>query len=321
MPTQKSYARLGLFIVIAAIIVLGTAWIFIERMRAREVIGFVTYSSENVSGLDVSSPVRYRGVPVGRVTDLRVDPSGSGRTIEIDFEIFQDRVSTLGSDAARMQRIIDSDLLSRLRALVVSNPVTGEAYLFIDVPDNPPPPPVLGFTPTRPYIPSMPTRLSALQDRLPEVLERLDVVLRGLRDVAAAVPEILARSDRFLTEIERLLRTSELPQVATDSRRFFGDSGKQFERMAVTLETLAQHGETLAAAADETVATIRTADLAGTSRVARDAADQSSAAAQELRRSLPIIRDSLVELRELARGLQDQPESLVYGNRPPPKKK
>ena len=39
-------------------------------------IAMVTYTTENVSGLDVSSPVRYRGVPVGRVTDLRVDPRG-----------------------------------------------------------------------------------------------------------------------------------------------------------------------------------------------------------------------------------------------------
>ena len=45
----------------------------------------------------------------------------------------------------------------RLRAQVSSNPVTGEAYLLLDVPQDPPPPMALGFTPDRPYVPSMPT--------------------------------------------------------------------------------------------------------------------------------------------------------------------
>ena len=49
------------------LVVLATALLFIQRMRSREVIEMVTYTRDNVSGLDVSSPVRYRGVPVGRV--------------------------------------------------------------------------------------------------------------------------------------------------------------------------------------------------------------------------------------------------------------
>ena len=68
-------------------------------------IGMVTYTTENVSGLDVSSPVRYRGVPVGRVTDLRVDPRGN--TIEIDFEVFLHRLNTIGFNASRIQKIAD----------------------------------------------------------------------------------------------------------------------------------------------------------------------------------------------------------------------
>jgi hypothetical protein len=44
--------------------------------------------------------------------------------------------------------------------------------------------------------------------------------------------------------------------------------------------------------------------------------DQTSLAADDLRRSLPAIRESLEELRELARQLQDQPESVVFGPRP-----
>ena len=86
MAVEKSYARLGVFIVVTLVVVLATAALFIQRWRSHEVIAMVTYTTENVAGLDISSPVRYRGVPVGRVTELSVDPHGI--TVEIDFEVF-----------------------------------------------------------------------------------------------------------------------------------------------------------------------------------------------------------------------------------------
>ena len=81
MAVEKSYARLGLFIVVVMVVILATALLFVQRLRSREAIEDGHLHQDNVIGLDVSSPVRYRGVPVGRVTDLHVDPGGS--TIEM----------------------------------------------------------------------------------------------------------------------------------------------------------------------------------------------------------------------------------------------
>src|SRR5688572_16933074 len=100
MAVEKSYARLGLFLVVVLVVVLATALLFIQRLRSRAVIGAVTYTTENVSGLEVSSPVRYRGVSIGRVSDVRVDPRGV--TVQIDFELFPERLSTIGVDAERI---------------------------------------------------------------------------------------------------------------------------------------------------------------------------------------------------------------------------
>src|SRR6476619_5277877 len=148
MAVEKSYTQLGFFIVVGVVVILATALLFIQRMRTRAVIGMVTYTTENVSGLDVSSPVRYRGVSVGRVTDLRVDPRGI--TVEIDFELFIDRLNTIGVSPSRIKQITDfGGVFPRLRARIVANPVTGEAYLFLDVPKNPPTPMKLEFKPNR----------------------------------------------------------------------------------------------------------------------------------------------------------------------------
>src|SRR6516165_8462463 len=74
MGVERSYAGLGLFIAIALVVILGTAVLFIQRLRTRDTIAFVTYTAENVTGLDVSSPVRYLGVSVGRVRGIHRPP-------------------------------------------------------------------------------------------------------------------------------------------------------------------------------------------------------------------------------------------------------
>ncbi len=72
--------------------------------------------------------------------------------------------------------------------------------------------------------------------------------------------------------------------------------------------------------AEEARGAIRDADVPGSTQSARDALDRTSLAADDLRRSLPAIRDALEQLRELARRLEEQPESVVYGPRQPASK-
>ena len=158
MAAETSYARLGFFVVVGLMVILVTGLFFIQRLRSREVITLVTYFTENVSGLDIASPVRYRGVSVGRVSDVRIHPDGV--TIEVDFELFQERLATIGVSVTRIQRGAELPMAPRLRARVIGNPVTGEGYLLLDVPSNPPPLPELGFTPRRGYVPSMPSTSS-----------------------------------------------------------------------------------------------------------------------------------------------------------------
>jgi len=314
MAVEKSYARLGLFVVIALVVILATALLFIQRMRSREVIELVTYTQENVAGLDISSPVRYRGVPVGRVSNLQVEPGG--RTIEIDFELFIDRLTTVGANVTNIQGLARTGVLERMRAQVVGNPVTGEAYLFLDMPEKPPPPMALGFTPGRPYIPSMPTPISELRDRLPEVLERVEATLQVLRQIVARMPGSLDRADRFFTNVERIVRESELPALSAGSRTFFSTTSAQIEAMASNLDALVGEEGALSKLANDARAAIDAADMPASGRATREAMDEASLAAQDLRRSLPAIRESLGQLRELARQLQEQPESIVHGPRP-----
>jgi paraquat-inducible protein B len=320
MAVEKSYARLGTFLAVGLVVILATALLFIQRMRSREVIRMVTYISENVSGLDISSPVRYRGVALGRVVDLRVDPSGGGDTIEVDFDVFIDRLRTVGADVSNIREMASRDVFPRMRARVVGNPVTGEAYLLLDIPKDAPPPPPPPFPSDRAYVASMPSPLATVQDRLPAVLERTEATLQVLREAINKIPETLDRSNQFFNTAERIIRESELPALSADSRKFFAMTSTQMEQIASNLDGLVGDEGTLMKFAEEARAAIKEADLPQSGRLTRDAMEQTSLAADDLRRALPAMQESLEQLRELARQLQDQPESVVHGPRPAGKK-
>lgn len=319
MAVEKSYARLGFFIVLTLVLLLVTAVFFIQRLKKRPAIGMVTYTTDNVFGLDVSSPVRLRGVPVGRVTAIRVDPRGT--IVQIDFEVFLDRLNTIGLDVSRLRTITDvGGVFPNLRAQLMGNPITGEAYLLLDQPENPPPPMELGFKPNRPYVPSVTSPFEMAQDRLPALLDRANATLQTLREIVARMPDSLDRSDRFFDNTDRIMRESELPTLSADSRKFFATTSAQIEQIRSDMDGVIGSEGSLVKFSEEARAAIKAADLPAATQAAREAADNSRLAADDLRRTLPAIRDSLQELRELSRMLEEQPESLVYGPRPPKEK-
>ena len=315
MASEKSYASLGLFIAVTLIVALGTAVFFIERLKNRASIAMVTYTRENVFGLDVSSGVRLRGVPVGRVTGVRVDPKGD--MVEIDFEVFVDRLNTIGLNVKRLRTITDvGGVFPRTRAHIMGNPITGEAYLLLDQPENPPPPIELGFKPSRTYIPSMPSVFSTVQDRLPALLDTADATLQTLTEIVARMPASLDRTERFFTNAERTMNDSQLPALSADTRKFFTTTSAQIGQIKADMDGVIGTQGTLIKFSEEARAAIKAADFPAMSESAREAADNSKLASDDLRRSLPAIRDSLEQLRELSRTIEEQPESVMYGSRP-----
>jgi ABC-type transporter Mla subunit MlaD len=313
--SEKSYARLGFFILVTVLAVLVTTVFFIQKMKQRPAIGLVTYTTENVFGLDISSPVRLRGVPVGRITDIRVNPRGT--LVEIDFEVFLDHLNTIGLDVGRLKKITDvGGVFPNLRAQLMGNPMTGEAYLLLDQPRNPPPPMELEFTPTRPYVPSMASPFTMVQDRLPKLLDLADETLQALTEIVGKMPDSFERGEQFFNNADRIVRDSQLPALSADSRKFFTTTSAQMEQIRSDMDGLIGTEEALVKFSEEARAAIKEADFPTATQAARDAADNSKLASDDLRRSLPVIRDSLKQMNDVARQLQDQPESIVYGRKP-----
>jgi ABC-type transporter Mla subunit MlaD len=314
MAVEKSYARLGLFIVIVLTVVVATGVLFIQRMRSHAVLAMVTYTTENVSGLDVSSPVRYRGVPVGRVSDVRVDPRAL--LVEIDFEVFLDRLSNIGMNERQIRTISQSGFVfPHMRAQIIPNPVSGQAYVLLDSPETPPPALELGFKPNRAYVPYMPSTIETMEARLPALLDRANATLRTLEEIVSKIPDSLDRTDRFFANMDHIVRESHLPELSTETRNFYATTTAQMEQMKSELDGVIGNDGTLVKFSEEARTAIKDSDLPATTKSAREASETSRLAADDLRRSLPAIQDSLEQMSELARQLQEQPESMVWGPR------
>jgi len=88
MATLKTKFSVGLFLICGiSVAIIGVIWLgmsnYLEKGRL-----FVAYFDESVQGLDVDSPVKYRGVLIGRVHSIGVAPDG--KLIEVVLKIESD---------------------------------------------------------------------------------------------------------------------------------------------------------------------------------------------------------------------------------------
>ncbi|WP_119678251.1 MlaD family protein [Indioceanicola profundi] len=100
METKASYTIVGAF-VLALFAALFVFVVWLARVQLTETTQpYNIYFTGTVTGLVEGSPVRYRGVAVGTVTDIRIDPDNVERvqvTVEVpeDTPIKTDAVATL----------------------------------------------------------------------------------------------------------------------------------------------------------------------------------------------------------------------------------
>jgi phospholipid/cholesterol/gamma-HCH transport system substrate-binding protein len=145
MATLKTKFSVGLFLIIGiAVIIVSVIWLglsnYLERGRL-----FVAYFNESVQGLDVDSPVKYRGVHIGRVHTIGVAPDGN--LIEVVLKIESDIKPDGDTD----------NLVAQLKSVGI----TGLMFLELEQKDGdaeayPP----LSFEPQYPVIDTRPSEIS-----------------------------------------------------------------------------------------------------------------------------------------------------------------
>ena len=95
MNAKTNYTLVGLF-VIMSIVLIFVFVIWLVRPGDETVMrSFKIYFTESVSGLNIDSPVKYRGVTIGKVTRMRINPVN---VEEIEVEILVDDMAPIKTD-------------------------------------------------------------------------------------------------------------------------------------------------------------------------------------------------------------------------------
>ncbi len=206
MATLKTKFSVGLFLIIGmAVIIVGVIWLglsnFLERGRL-----FVAYFNESVQGLDVDSPVKYRGVRIGRVHAIGVAPDG--KLIEVVLKI----ESEINPDG-------DTD---NLVAQLKSVGITGLMFLELEQKgneaDNYPP---LDFKPPYPVIATRPSEIS----KFFKGIEDIFTMFRNL-DVDSISNQVTS----ILKKVDKTIDDARLAELATQMRTTI----KSFQKLAKT---------------------------------------------------------------------------------------
>ncbi|HVK77376.1 MAG TPA: MlaD family protein [Kofleriaceae bacterium] len=129
-----TFLVVGLAILVVALLALGAGRLFRDRAE------LVVYFRENVSGLDIGAPVKFKGITIGQVKDIRISLSQTAiepgdLRIPVIIEIDEDRLAARGAAALDLEEpgVLDRLIELGLRAtLGTESLLTGKRYVALD---------------------------------------------------------------------------------------------------------------------------------------------------------------------------------------------
>jgi ABC-type transporter Mla subunit MlaD len=334
MGSRAAFFRVGLLIVIGLGAIVGLA-IFLGGDRIRHGLFYETYFSETVQGLEVGAPVKFRGVTLGKVTEIglvaaeylhgNVQEAGGGkstsRLVFVRFEVDPKRIGSIPDLA--------TSVANGLRARLASQGITGLSYLELDVvaPYRYPPLEV-PWTPNAEYIPSMPSTLMQVQDAAQSILTKLQSIdtealsnsliglLNDLREELAKgdVHAVLADAQTLLDTLNGAVKGANLPAMSAELQSTLKGvngvvNGPQLQDLMANASAASKR---LAQAAE------KIGPLLNTTETAVKHLDDGRA--DLLAQLAPILRDAraaVANLRETTDALRAYPAQTFLGGPPP----
>lgn len=298
MERRVSYAIVGLFV-----IVLGTAWLAISLWLAlgdfsRDFTRYRVYMDESVSGLYLDAPVKYRGVEIGKVKDIDLNPKVPGQVqllleIESSVPIREDTIAVLTVQGLTGIAFVD---------------LTGGS---LDSPEL-----TVAKEEDYPVIRTGPSFFSRLDTSGTELVTNVNTLAGAMADLMEgegkqSLRDILLNIDAVTSALGR--RAAEIEQSIANTARLLENAAIASERLT---PLLAQVNST-ALAFEEMAQRVG----AASSGVNRYLETSGSGVQQFSQQTLPEVGALVGELRTLADSLksvseklEDDPRALLYGS-------
>lgn len=313
MENKAHAMAAGIFVLVVTTLLIALA-VWLGRETGSSKLYELT-SSESVTGLQPQAPVRFKGVPVGKVTYIGFDPEVPGNVV------------------IRISVDVTTPLSPNSFATLSYQGITGLAFVQLDDVEGQvqqaPPPGASGV----PRLPLRASRLGELTDQAPELLAKVQQVLDNLNgtlnernqqnfgatlanatEATAAIAQAAQNVQRLTAQLDTTLRqridpalagVPALTQEAQRSLQAMREAADQVARLSGNVDALAvrlnEKDGPLDRLAEGTAALSRVAETFG---------------AATLPRVNRVGEDASRVVRQLGRtinNINDNPQSLIFG--------
>ena len=246
MSAPSNHWKLGLFVVAGVGCFLGLLVALGASSLKKESVAYETYFDESVQGLDVGSPVKFRGVTIGNVAEIDIAPDrrhvGVSCAITVSqlvslklLDTSKKKLSLPFGRPAPVTLAVPPDL----RMQLASAGITGVKFIsidFFDIKDNPPP--ILPFPVPVNYVPSAASTLKSLEDavlkavnRFPEIADQLVLVTTQVNHLLSAVDDekiphhaglVLRGAGDLLAALQVTVKQADVGHLSSDARHTIG---------------------------------------------------------------------------------------------------
>jgi paraquat-inducible protein B len=334
VKTKVSPAVVGLFVLGAlalgmiALLSFGGLSLFSKPQR------FMVYFDESVHGLDLGSPVKLRGVRVGRVVDLEIhyDDAANRSVVAVTCELNRNVITDAKGAQLRVtgpgdiQMMVDHGLRAQLGVLGLA---TGLLFVELDFAD-PQLYPVTAQADVPKYvvIPSMPSAISEYQASISEILNDLRKV--DFAGISKEIKTLLATTNKKVNELD-LKSLGDKVGRAADSVTALVDSPETKQTMAnlngalvaarAAMERIDGQVGPVSDELKKTLADAQTAlkTLDSTAVTTRRFIQQQNQVGDDLTATLRQVAEAAAALDNLAAAIERNPSSLVVGKKKAPK--
>jgi paraquat-inducible protein B len=327
MNKKISPAMIGAFVLGALALIVIAILVFGSGRLFRQTREFVLYFDNSVNGLRVGAPVKFKGVEIGSVKDIRLQLEEGGEVnkipviIEIDLKKLTSRGATTAPavDREAFNEFIDYGLRGQLE---MESLVTGLLYVAFDF--FPGTPIILvqqaNADNKYPEIPTLPTTLEQAKGALTRVISKLEDI--DFKELDANLQATLKGLNRTVNspEIESVLRSlarvmPKVDQAVVNIRNLAGTMDDKVKILADDLQhtsadarlALKQAGDAL----KQTQETMKRAE--GAVANIETLSDLDSPVNYELVKGLRDVSTAARSLRSLTDYLERNPRAPIFG--------
>jgi len=300
METRASYLLVGGFVLVIIIAMFGfVLWIAKGQIDKQQAI-YQTYFKTTITGLQVGSVVRYRGILVGEVTKIRVSKNNT-QEIEITFEVKPDTPIDRFSTA-----VLETQGITGVAFIQIKHDADGYKA-WRDVVTN---------EAVKPGAPQVDVARGAKYPTLDSDSSGFDKILSDLPKMLASIRE-LADAAKKLFDRENLDSIkSTLANLATLSKGL-GKSGEKIDRLIGNLDKAAVQLPT--AIADARVGIKNFGAMSASldkliNENRRPIRDFAATGLYELSLFITEARELVRNLNRVSKRIEDDPSRFLFGN-------